>query len=195
MSDSLPRAALLLIDWQVGMDDPAWGPPNNPEAEANAARLLAAWRRAGQPIIHVQHLSLEPNSVFRPGQPGCAIKRTLAPAGDEPVIEKHVNSAFIGTDLEARLHRAGITTLVLTGMQTDHCVSTTARMAGNLGFTTYVVSDATATFDRVGPDGAVVQAEEVHRVNLASLHREFATVVSTSDVLESAGRLRAVSTP
>jgi nicotinamidase-related amidase len=195
VSDQLSGAALLLIDWQVGMDDPAWGPSNNSEAEANAVRLLAAWRRSGRPIIHVRHLSREPNSVFRPGQPGSAIKPSLTPSGTEPLIEKHVNSAFIGTDLEARLRGDGVSTLILTGMQTDHCVSTTARMAANLGFRTFVVDDATATFDRVGPDGTVIPAEQVHRVNLASLHSEFATITSTAAVLESVDPAPLVITP
>jgi nicotinamidase-related amidase len=100
------------------------------------------------------------------------------------VIKKSVNSAFIGTGLEKRLRRRGIRTVVVTGLTTDHCVATTARMAGNLGFDTYVVSDATATFDREGADGKRYSAEEVHAVNLASLNQEFAKVVTTNALLE-----------
>jgi nicotinamidase-related amidase len=179
------RAALLLIDWQEGMHDPKWGPPNNPDAEKKAERLLATWRGLGWPIYHVQHISKEPNSVFRAERPGSALMRFAVPRSGEQLIQKHVSSAFIGTDLERQLRSAGLDTLVLTGMQSDHCVSTTARMAGNLGFTVYLVEDATATFDRVGHDGKVYRAEDLHANNLASLHGEFATVVSTTQVLNA----------
>lgn len=182
--DALRRdAALVVIDVQRGFDSPKLGRRNNPEAEENCARLLGGWRRAGHPIFHVQHLSDEPGSPLRAGQPGVKFKDLTAPLGNEEVIQKRVNSAFIGTDLETRLRRRGISTLVLAGLTTDHCVSTTARMAGNLGFVTYLVSDATATFDRVGPDGRRHGAEEVHALALASLHGEFATVLDTETVL------------
>ncbi|MFW5691271.1 MAG: cysteine hydrolase family protein [Chloroflexota bacterium] len=177
------NTALLIIDVQAGMDDPRLGRRNNPGAEDNIARLLAAWRGQGRPIYHVQHMSTEAGSPLRPELPGSAIKACAAPQGDEPLIRKTVNSAFIGTDLEARLRAAGIDTVVIVGLITNHCISTTARMAGNLGFQTLVVDDATATFDRTGPDGATFPAETIHAVELASLHGEFATVVSTAALL------------
>ena len=186
--ETLPQdAALIIIDVQQGLDDPKYGPRNNPQAEENMARLLAAWRETGRPIYHIQHMSREPQSPLRPGLPGNAIKPMVQPRSDEPVITKDGNSAFIGTDLEARLRRAGQQTVVLIGLTTEHCVSTTARMAGNLGFTTYVVGDATATFDKRGPDGTFYPAETVHGVSLASLHEEFATVVDTATVLQELG--------
>lgn len=182
--DALPDdAALLVVDVQNGLDDPTFGQRNNPGAEENLARLLAAWRRTARPIVHVQHLSRRPESPLRPGQPGVEIKGVVAPVGDEPVVQKRVNSAFIGTDLEARLRDRGVGTVVVTGLTTDHCVSSTARMAGDLGFETYVVADATAAFGRLGYDGRRFSAEEIHAVALANLHEEFATVVETDDLL------------
>lgn len=177
------RAALLVIDVQRGFDEPGWGPRNNRQAEANVSRLLAAWRDAGRPVLHAQHVSVEPGSTLGPGQPGVEIKPEAEPHPGEPVFRKHVNSAFIGTELEAYLREHGIESLVMVGLTTNHCVSTTARMAGNLGFETYVVEDATATFDRVGPDGVLHPAELVHAVSLASLHGEFATVVTCEQLL------------
>jgi len=183
--NTLPQdAALIIIDVQQGNDDPANGRRNNPEAEVNASRLLAAWRRTHRPIVHVQHLSSKLDSPYRPGQPGVEIKDVVRPRGDEPVIQKRVNNAFIGTDLEERLRAQQIDTVIITGLTTDHCVSTTARMAGDLGFQTYLVSDATATFDRTGPNGEVYRAEDVHGLSLASLHGEFATVVDTAGLLQ-----------
>ncbi len=182
--DILPMdATLLIVDVQDGFDDPRWGWRNNPDAEENIARLLDAWRRSARPIIHVQHLSREENSPLRQGRPGCAIKSVARPLAGEPVLRKSVNSAFIGTDLEARLRARGAATLAVVGLTTDHCVSTATRMAANLGFAAYVVSDATATFDRAGPDGRHYDAAVMHDVALVSLRGEFATVVTTERLL------------
>ncbi|MBS1240582.1 MAG: cysteine hydrolase [Gemmatimonadetes bacterium] len=181
-----PGAALLLIDVQQGLDDPRWGARNNPDAERRIADLLAAWRATGRPVIHVQHLSLEPDSPLREDRPGHVFKPEALPAAGEPLFRKHVNSAFIGTELEAHLRARGIRDLVVVGITTDHCVSTTVRMAGNLGFGVTVVEDATATFERRGPDGTHYSADLMHRVELASLHGEFATVRCTRDVLAEA---------
>ena len=180
--------ALLLIDIQQGLDEPKWGARNNPHAEQRIAALLAAWRKAKWPVIHVQHMSQVPGSPLRPELPGNAFKPEAVPRAGEPVFQKTVNSAFIGTTLEAHLRREGIEKLVIVGLTTDHCVSTTTRMAGNLGFDVVVVEDATATFERTGPDGVRYSAEQMHRLALASLHGEFAQVQSAQDVL---ARLRA----
>ncbi len=185
MSLLTDKTALIVIDVQDGLDEPVWGTRNNPDAESNMARLLAEWRAHGRPIFHIQHMSTRSTSPLRPNQPGNAIKRVVAPQGDEPVIQKSVNSAFIGTDLETRLRENKIDSVVIVGLTTNHCVETSARMAGNLGFNTFVVDDATATFDRTGYDGAHYPAEVVHAVSLASLHGEFATVVKTNDLLKT----------
>ena len=179
--------ALLIIDVQQGLDEPRYGARNNPGAERRMADLLAAWRASGRPVIHVQHMSLEPDSALRPELPGNAFKPEVMPMPGEPVFQKHVNSAFIGTGLEAHLRANGIEELVVIGLTTDHCVSTTVRMAGNLGFTVTVVEDATATFERRGPDGTHYSADLMHRAALASLHDEFATVRTARDILADVG--------
>jgi nicotinamidase-related amidase len=185
---SIPAdAALVLIDVQQGMDDPRWGPRNNKDAERHIARLLTSRRQGGRPVIHVQHLSREPDSPLRPERSGCAFKAETAPRGEEPIFQKQVNSAFIGTDLERHLRERGIEHLVVVGLTTDHCVSTSVRMASNLGFTVTVVADATATFDRVSFDGSHFTADEMHRLALASLHSEFATVRRSDEVLSAVG--------
>lgn len=174
-------AVLLTIDVQQGFD--RFAARNNPQAEANIAALHAAWRKAGRPLWHVRHDSEEPDSVFRPGLPGNAFKPQTAPAPGEPVIPKSVHSAFIGTELEERLQEAGCGSLLIVGIQTNYCVATTARMAGNLGYRTYVVGDGCATFPQKLLDGSVVPAQAAHDLALAELHGEFATVVSTREVL------------
>ncbi|MDQ2716936.1 MAG: cysteine hydrolase [Chloroflexota bacterium] len=184
MSSFPQNAALILIDIQKGFDDPVWGRRNNPAAETRIATLLHAWRRSGRPIFHIQHLSQIPHSPLRADSPGGEIKDMVRPLDGEPVLQKRVNSAFIGTDLEERLRRADISTLIITGLTTNHCVETTTRMAGNLGFHTYLVSDATATFDRRGPDNVLHSAEDIQAMTLTNLHEEFATIVTTSEVLQ-----------
>ena len=181
------KPTLVVVDVQKAFDDPAWGTRNNPDAEANVARLLAAWRAAKASVIHVRHRDAGPEWHFFEGDPGFEFKPDAMPVGDEPVLTKGVNSAFIGTDLEDRLRAAGATTVVIAGLTTDHCCSTTARMSGNLGFETWFVGDACATFDREGPDGELFPADLMHRTALASLHDEFADVVSTDEAIARLG--------
>ena len=184
MPDTLPATAtLLLIDIQRGLDDPQYGRRNNPDAEANTARLLERWRDSGRPLVHIQHLSTSPTSPLRPGQEGVEIKPEVAPIAGERVITKRVNCAFIGTDLEAVLRRDGAAPLVITGLTTNHCVETTARVAGDLGFSPIVVADATAAHDRTGPDGTTWPAETIHAVALTSINGEFAEIATTEDIL------------
>ena len=183
---NLPRhAVLLIIDVQSGFDDQAyWGPRNNPNAEQNMARLLEAFRAAGRPVIFIQHMSQNPKSPLRAGEPGNAIKPIVAPRG-ERVFQKTVHSALINTPLERTLRAAAQDTLILCGITTDHCVSTTARMASDMGFTAYIVDDACACHDRTTHDGRTIPAQQVHEAELAALHNEFVTVVTTQAVLDA----------
>ena len=175
---------LIVIDVQRAFDDPSWGPRNNPEAEQRVADALAGWRERGAPVVHVRHASPGADGLFVPGRPAFDFKEEALPIEGEPVITKHVNSAFIGTDLEARLRNHGVEAVVFAGLTTDHCCSTTVRMAGNLGFQTWVLADAMATFDRRAPDGETIPAEEMHRTALASLDGEFGEVMQTAEALE-----------
>lgn len=190
------RPALILIDIQQGFDDLSYwgGERNNPDAETKAGELLRLWRgpagppvrfrQNGWPVFHVRHDSTTPGSRLAPGQAGNAFQDVVAPLDGEPVIPKNVNSAFIGTDLQQRLDEQGIRQVVLAGLTTDHCVSTTARMAGNLGYDVIVVSDATATFAKTGVDGQHFSAQVMHETALASLNGEFATVLTVSQLKE-----------
>jgi len=177
------NTALVIIDVQDGFDEPKLGNRNNPDAESNVVRLLEAWRESSRPVIYVQHHSINPDSPLHPSHPGNAIKKIVKPLPDEPVFAKSVNSAFIGTNLEEELREKNIDTLVFVGFTTNYCVSTSVRMAGNLGFSTFVISDATASFDTVDHNGKVHAADDIHAVSLANLHDEFATVLDTESIL------------
>lgn len=175
--------SLILIDIQKGFDDPKWGARNNPSAEAVAARLLAHWRRQHWPVFHVRHDSSTATSPLHPDREGNEFKEIIQPVAGESVIRKRVNSAFIGTNLHEELKRANVDEVVFVGLTTPHCVSTSARMAGNLGYRTFVVSDATAAFAWSAHDGTKVSAEDMHFHALAALHGEFATVIGSEDLL------------
>jgi nicotinamidase-related amidase len=172
-----------VIDVQRAIDHPSWGERNNPQAEANIAALLAVWRSTVRPMYHVRHDSTEPNSHYRPGQAGHQFKPEAMPQAGEPVVGKRTNSAFVGTDLESRLRAAGVETLIVAGVITNNSVEATVRMAGNLGFATFVVEDACFTFGRRDWAGTWRTAAEVHAMSLANLAGEYATVVTTAEIL------------
>ena len=185
MSLITDKAALLLIDIQKGLDEVAFYGVgrNNPQAEEQAAVLLERWRGLGLPIFHIRHSSQNPESPLHASKKGFAIKEEVRPGEGEPVITKNVNSAFIGTDLLELLKQVPTDTVVLVGLTTNHCVSSTARMAGNLGLQTYVVSDAVAAFDNKDLQGKPLAAEIMHQTALASIQEEFATVTDTDHIL------------
>ncbi len=158
---------------------------NNPGAEGNIAALLAAWRGSRRPVYHVRHDSVEPGSHYRPGQPRHEFKVEAAPIEGETIIVKQTNSAFIGTGLAERLRAAGHGLLVICGVITNNSVEATVRMAGNLGFDTFLVEDAGFTFGRLDYQGRPRTADEVHAMSLANLEGEYCAVVRTEQVLEA----------
>ncbi len=180
--------ALLLIDVQRGVDvlehwGGATGRRNNPDAEAHMATLLEAWRKHRLPVAYTQHDSRETASPLKLSEPGGAWISGLEPAGAELVVHKDVNSGFIGTNLEIEFRRRGVNRLVVVGFFTNMCVETTVRMAGNMGFDSYLVDDACATTNRVGPDGTDRDPELVHDMTVANLHGEFCTAINHSEAL------------
>jgi nicotinamidase-related amidase len=185
MTSPSSRTALIVVDVQRAFDqwEAAGKRRNNPDAVKRIAELLAAFRKRQAPIFHIRHEGTKPKSSFLPDGPGYPVKDEARELPGEPVIVKRVNSAFIGTDLENRLRAADITTLVICGATTNHCVETTTRMAGNLGFDACLVRDATWTFDRIGPDGDAHRAEEIHAMTLSNLNGEFARIVSSADIV------------
>ncbi|WP_226528752.1 cysteine hydrolase family protein [Metabacillus niabensis] len=178
------KKALILIDVQKAFDDKKWGERNNLNAEVNISKILQLWREKGWLVIYIQHMSDNPNSVFHSMNEGFAIKDIVEPIKDEVMITKKVNSSFIGTNLEEQLKENEISTVIITGLTTPHCVSTTARMSGNLGFSTYLISDATAAFGLKDQNDRFYDAETIHNISLATLHDEFATILTTEQLIK-----------
>jgi nicotinamidase-related amidase len=185
MSKDFSNTALIIIDVQRAFEDEKWGIRNNLNAEDNIQILLKTWREKKYPIIHIQHLSDNDQSIFHPSKPSSNFKDVAVPAENEMIFKKKVNSAFIGTGLEKHLKEKQIEKVVIVGLTTPHCVSTTTRMSGNLGFETYLVSDATAAFAIKGADNTYYSAEEIHNVSLATLDNEFATVLTTKELIQN----------
>ncbi len=183
------NSALLLIDVQLGVDVLShWGGPkgrrNNPDAESKMLLLLNAWREAKLQVAFTRHNSREKASPLKFALPTGAQKPGFEPRMNDFVIEKDVNSGFIGTDLEIQLRRANISRLVIAGFFTNFCVETTTRMAGNLGFDTYLVDDCCSTCNRIGLDGIDRDPELVHAMTVANLHGEFCTAIQATDALK-----------
>ncbi|MEC7263902.1 MAG: cysteine hydrolase family protein [Bacteroidota bacterium] len=177
--------ALLLIDIQSGLQETAYYgiERSNPQAEKNCQKILEAFRNKDLPVFHVMHNSTNPASPLYPGKNGNAIHPLVQPVNGEPVFQKTVNSAFIGTDLEIAMIAKNITDLVIIGLTLEHCISTSVRMAANLGFQVTLISDATAAFDKIGVDGKRYAAELIHQTELANLKDEFAFIQNTSNFL------------
>ncbi|WP_306006722.1 cysteine hydrolase family protein [Aquicoccus porphyridii] len=181
-----PDTALLLIDVQKGVHDlQHWGGRNgrmnNPECDERLRALLGGFRAAGRRVAFTRHDSVEPGSPLKFALPTGAQIDGLDPAPGEIVVEKSVNSGFIGTDLDAQLRSAGITRLVIAGYFTNFCVETTTRMAGNMGYDCYLVHDACATCNHADLDGTDHDPELVHAMSVGNLHGEFCTAITAAD--------------
>lgn len=180
---SLARTVLMPIDVQRGFDDPSWPARWNKEMEANGRALLAHWRAAGAPIIHVRHDSVEEGSTLRPDHWGNAFREGFAPLAGEPVVAKSVNSAFIGTDLDLRLRRMGAEKVVAFGISTDMCVSTTIRTGANMGWRFLLVADACDCFDLPDGAGGIIPARAIQAAHVATLAAEFCEVATTAEAI------------
>jgi nicotinamidase-related amidase len=181
---------LMIVDVQRAIDDPKWGPRNNPDAAARIAALLEAWRAAAMPVLHIRHDSTEPASPYRPGAPGHAFKPEAMPLAGEWIVAKSVNSAFIGTGLDEALTGRGATTLVICGVLTHNSVEASVRHAGNLGYRVFVAADACQACDVRDRTGRLWSAEEVHELSLAVMHGEYATVTDSAALVEAAALVR-----
>lgn len=178
--------ALLLVDIQKAFLEKDYPGliRNNENAEFICGKILKKWRTLDLPIIHVRHSSTNPESKLHKSRPGFEFNDYVTPLENEMVLTKEVNSAFIGTNLENILIKSHIDTLVIVGMTTNHCISTTVRMSGNLGFDTYLISDSTACYNTKGMNGEIIDCNTIYNSALASLQEEFATVIDSKELFD-----------
>ena len=178
------KPTLLLVDIQKAfLDDNYPGfKRNNPDAELICGKILLKWREKNLPIIHVRHSSTNLDSKLHESNPGFEFNDHVTPLDDEIVLTKNVNSAFIGTGLKSILDESKTETIIIVGMTTNHCISTTARMSGNLGYDTYLVSDSTACYNTKAINGEIIDCEVIYKTSLASINKEFATVIDSNEL-------------
>ena len=178
--------ALLLVDIQKAFLEKDYPGliRNNEHAEFICGKILKKWRTLDLPIIHVRHSSTNPESKLHNSRLGFEFNDYVTPLETEMVLTKEVNSAFIGTNLENILIKSHIDTLVIVGMTTNHCISTTVRMSGNLGFDTYLISDSTACYNTKGMNGEIIPCNTIYNSALASLQEEFATVIESKELFD-----------
>lgn len=180
------NSALLLVDIQKAFLEKDYPGiiRNNEDAEFICGKILKKWRTLNLPVIHVRHSSTNPESKLHKSKPGFEFNDYVIPLKTEMVLTKKVNSAFIGTNLEDILFKRNINTLVIVGMTTNHCISTTVRMSGNLGFNTYLISDSTACYNTKAMNGEVIDCNTIYNATLASLQEEFATVIDSKELFD-----------
>jgi nicotinamidase-related amidase len=181
--------AVLVIDMQEGMADRvrAGRALVNPAAPDRIAALLASARAQGLPVIHVHHDDPDPASPFRKGLAGAAPMPCAAPLPEETVLWKHASSAFSGTGLDDHLRGLGVTELVVAGAVAAFCVTSTVRMASDLGYAVLLPKDALLGFDLPAHDGGRIDAATVHRVTLTILGADFARLTTVADLAAQAG--------
>ncbi len=185
MTISISDAVLLPIDFQRVFDSKTWPRRWNHEVDARGLKLIETFRRAGRPIIHVRHDSVEPGSTMAPGLVGNQYREGFGPRPGEGEVIKSVNSAFIGTDLDLRLRRLEAGNVIVFGFSTDMCVSTTIRMGANMGWRMTLVADACDCFDLPDENGGIINAEAIHAAHVASLAFDFCKVISSSEIVSS----------
>lgn len=174
---------LVIINAQNGLLDSTQEGRNNSQAEKNIVRLLKHWRAKKRQIFHIKHVSDNPESVFFRHSAGCGFLKDVEPLENEIVVEKTKSSAFAETNFESVLNKKSCSNLVLVGFTANECIDATARDSAAKGFETFVIGDATATFDLRDSSGKLVKADRIHKLTLININAFYAKVVNTSDVL------------
>lgn len=183
MTIDFDRTVLLPIDMQQAFDGAPWPRRWNDQVDVNGLALLRKWREARRPIIHVRHDSAVDGSSLAAGSDGNHFRPGFGPQGDEPLVSKSVNGAFIGTDLDLRLRRLGAKHVVAFGISIDMCVSTTIRNGANLGWDMILAADACDCFDLPDGQGGTIPAEAVQAAHVATLRFEFCRVMATKELV------------
>ena len=178
------KQGLLLIDIQYDyFPGGAMELMDMAAAAANAAKLLAKFRKEARPVYFVQHLANRPGATFfLPDTPGAQIHATVAPLPEEPVIIKHFPNSFRETKLLEVLRQDEVGHLIVVGAMSHMCIDATTRAAFDLGFHCTVVEDACATRD-LEFKGEKIKAKEVHGAFMAALKMVYAEVISLAEFM------------
>ncbi|WP_374440303.1 cysteine hydrolase family protein [Pseudomonas panipatensis] len=179
---SIRQSTLLIIDAQEEYRSGVLALPELDAAVAQIRMLLDAARNLGQPIVHVRHLGVH-GGLLDPQGPRGQFLPELAPLPGEVVVEKRMPNAFAGTELHDRLQACGRLDIIVCGFMTHSSVSTTVRAAKDYGYRCTLVDAACATRDIPTPEGGVLSARDLHRVEIAALGDNFAAVVSQAQAL------------
>ncbi|HOY79857.1 MAG TPA: isochorismatase family protein [Hyphomonadaceae bacterium] len=174
--------ALVIIDMQMEMQQRIDRGQDsvNADAPARIEALAAAFRKSGQPVLHIRHREDDPASGFHEAAAGYQPMPCAQAATGEPVFIKRTSSGFASTDLEAHLRTNGITDLIVTGAVAGFCVNSTVRAGADLGFRMTVVRDAVLGFDL-----SDLPAQTIFDVTMAHLEADFAKVLDTATVLQT----------
>jgi nicotinamidase-related amidase len=189
---TLAASALLVIDVQDSFKVlPRWERRSNPDFEVHVDRLLQAYRTAGLPVYFVLHADAD--EAFQTSSPHYRIMDFLAPLPGEPLLHKITRNCFTSTPLQRLLQRQGVRRLAITGIQTEQCCETTARLAADLGYDVDFVLDATRTFPiQHHVDGRLVGelgVAEIAERTAYALRDRFARIVATDQLVRELAAL------
>lgn len=172
--------ALMMIDFQKGIDFPSWGQRSTPEMEKVVRHLFSFCRDKAIPIIHIKHDSVLPASPYRPGQVGNDFKDCAQPMGDEKIFIKHTNNAFVKTGLDDYLKSQGITKLYMGGTLLEHCVGLAAKHAACLDYDVTLISDAVASVEQTNGAGHL-SADQIKAFLLENFIQDYGSVVTSDE--------------
>lgn len=178
-------ALVILEQQQADKYYPYHRKRNNNDAEQNMAQLLNAWREHALPILHVRHISTDPESPYSPGHPGVLFKPGFEPLTNEQIFDKSIPDAFLRSSIEDWLLKRSIHQLVVVGSTSEGAVEASVRSASNLGFKVWVPDDACYTFEKNGYHFEMISPEWVHVHAMTNLHQGESTVVDTKLVLHA----------
>jgi nicotinamidase-related amidase len=174
--------ALVIVDIQRDYFPGGNMALHEPEAAAaKAGQVLEAFRAAGNPVVHIQHLSPAGAGFLEEGTDGAEIMAPVTPQDGETLITKRAPNSFLGTDLEQHLRSLDVDEVVVTGMMTSMCVDATTRAGADLGFKMTLVPDACAA-PALEFGGRQVSAQDVHASFVAALGQFYATVTPADEL-------------
>ncbi|KTC20249.1 cysteine hydrolase [Pseudomonas marginalis ICMP 9505] len=175
--------ALVVIDFQNEYFTGRLPIPDGMHALKNTQRLITFADQHNIRVIHVQHIAPDGAALFAKNGKSVDFHPLMQPRVQDTLVQKTTVSVFASTDLDAQLTKAGVKTLIITGLMTHACVAGAARDAAPLGYDVVVASDASATRAITRADGRSVTKDELHDSALAEIEDTFGSVLTTSQII------------